>query len=149
MLLQVFKLLLVLRYERYLIISDPLIFRKLFEQVLDEVHDAQGTDLFRRQLNQQETKLVLERIHVTTLHKDLLLLSNGKLNSLHPPNDVPMRRSKLIGATNLDQIVQTLLVFAMRQLETELLELQLPLEEVHGVLLIRIANTVHGQYKLV
>lgn len=79
------------------------------------------------------------------LDEYFLLLGDGCLQLPHPANDVPMTDRQLISPPDLDEVLQLLLVFLQGQLEGELLDLELPFEEVYWVLPIVSRNTMLRQ----
>jgi hypothetical protein len=65
-------------------------------------------------LNQIVANLRLLRVQVTSLYKDLLLLSDSILKQLHPRYDVAMRHRKLVSPTDFDELIETLFVLVLR-----------------------------------
>ena len=61
---------------------------ELPEQMFHQVQDADRCYLVARHLNQVVADLGLLRVQVPALNEDLLLLTDGVLEQLHPLNDV-------------------------------------------------------------
>ena len=125
------------------------VIEELLQKMLHQVHDAQSCHLVTGHLYQQEAQLVLLWIQAASLHDDPLLLCDGGLNRLYPVDHVSVARRQLVCPPNFHEVVQRLAVLLVRQLKGQLFELELPLEEIHGILLVRTQYSMHRQDEFV
>lgn len=91
--------------------------REDFKEMLHEVHDANCRYLVTGHLDKVEAKFVLFWVDIASLDKDFLLLGNGRLQDLHPVDDVPVTRGQLVCSSYLNQFIQGLLILVVGQLK--------------------------------
>jgi hypothetical protein len=60
-----------------------------------------------------------------------------------------MTRGQLVCLSNFEEASECLLILSKSQFEGELLDLELSLEEVHGILQLRLSNAMHGYDELI
>jgi len=123
-----FDLLLLCWVAEELVLEGSIVLSKLGEEVLHEVHYADGSDLVGGHLDEVEAELALVWVNVASLDEDFLLLSDGGFEAFHPAEDVAVRGGELVSAADFDQVVEGFLVLLVSELERKFFDFKLAFE---------------------
>ena len=113
------------------------------------MYDAHRSHLVAGHLDQMVSQFAARWVQTTSLDEDFLLLSDRSLKRLRPSDDIPMTYCQLVCTTNRNQLAQRFLILLVGELERQFFHLQLPFEQIHGVLKAWLWDSMEWDIELV